>query len=55
MGDFSWNQHLNWNNFGSNQCIFKSEVPIDSGGFSPLRAVISKNQPGEGSDHLGFI
>ena len=36
MGDFSWNKFLNWNNFGSNQCIFKNEVPIDSGGFSPL-------------------
>ena len=29
--DFNWNQFLNGNNFGSNQCIFKNEVPIDSG------------------------
>ena len=33
MGDFSWNQFLNGNNFGSNQCIFKNEVHIDSGWF----------------------
>ena len=34
--DYSWNQFLNWYKFGSNQCIFKNEVPIDSGGFSSL-------------------
>ena len=31
--DFSWNQFLNVNNFGSNQCIFKNEVPLDLGRF----------------------
>ena len=36
MGDFSWNQFLNWNNFGSNQYILKNEVPIDSEGCPPL-------------------